>query len=84
MIDIVTWRARIGMYRVYVGPSGRRAKVLRPLLSRDMSLLLAQWLALSTVTLEVVTVIIFLIMLCGDVELNPGPRGENSLGCIVP
>ena len=84
MIDIVTWRARVGTYRAYVGPSGRRAKVLRPLLSRDMSLLLAQWLALSTVTLEVVTVIIFLIMLCGDVELNPGPRGENSLGCIVP
>ena len=30
MIDIATWRARIGLHRVRVGPSGRRAKVLRP------------------------------------------------------
>ena len=48
MIDIATWRARIGLYRVRAGPSGRRAKVLL-LLPSDGA---ADWSLLSTITVE--------------------------------
>ena len=66
MIDIATWRARIGLYRVCAGPSGtRRAKVLL-LLPSDGA---ADWSLLSTITVEqVVTVIItVLLVLSGDI-----------------
>ena len=58
MIDIVTWRARIGLHRVRVGPSGRRAKVLQPD-GANWSLLLA----LTTITIEVVVTVIILLLL---------------------
>ena len=63
MIDIATWRARIGLYRVCVGPSGRRAKVLRPDSGAgNWSLLLA----LTTITIELlVTVMILLVLFSG-------------------
>ena len=84
MVDIVTWRARIGLFCVKVGPSGRRAKVLRPF---------PQWSLLSSMTTsslvhrlmlvhcEVVAVVcILLLMLSGDVEINPGPgTGKSSI-----
>ena len=87
MVDIVTWRARIGLFRVNVGSSGRRAKVLRPFL---------QWSLLSSmatsslvhngfmlVHCEVIAVVcILLLMLSGDVEINPGPRTGKS-SCLV-
>ena len=68
MIDTATWRARIGLYRVCAGPSGRRAKVLRLIASYGA----ADWcllLAMSTIKLTVelvVTVIIILLVLSGD------------------
>ena len=68
MIDICTWRARIGLYRaVRVGPTGRtRAKVLLASSAdgvEDWSLLLA----LSTIMMElVVTVLIPLLVLLAD------------------
>ena len=55
MIDIATWRARIGLHRVRVGPSGRRAKVLRPD-GASWSLLLA----LTTITIEIVVILLVL------------------------
>ena len=48
MIDIATWRARIGLYSVRAGPSGRRTKVLLPLPSDGT----ADWSLLSTNTVE--------------------------------
>lgn len=85
MIDIATWRARIGTFHARVGPSGKKAKFLRPLrlLSRGFSLFLAT-LSTSTVNVEVVTVIFVLLMLCGDVELNPGPKiGERRKAYVA-
>ena len=79
MIDIVTWRARIGLYNASTGgPSGRRSKVLRPpAADSEWSLLLA----LCTTAVELVTVyliIVSLLLLAGDVERNPGPgTGED-------
>ena len=48
MIDIATWRARIGLYHARAGPSGRRAKELLPLASDGA----ADWSLLSTITVE--------------------------------
>ena len=78
MIDIAIWRARIGLYNLSTGgPSGRRAKVLRPS-AGEGSLLLA----LMTTAVEVVTLIIVsLLLLCGDVELNPGPGNGKNCKC---
>ena len=70
MIDIATWRARIGLYRVRAGPSGRRAKVLLPLASSDGA---ADWSLLSTITVEQVVTVIYavvitvLLVLSGDI-----------------
>ena len=69
MIDIATWRARIGLYRVRAGPSGRRAKVLLPLASDGA----ADWSLLSTITVEQVVTVIYavvitvLLVLSGDI-----------------
>ena len=62
MIDIATWRARIGLYRVRAGPSGTRRAKVRSDGATD-------WLRLSTITVEqVVTVIItILLVLSGDI-----------------
>ena len=79
MIDIATWRARIGLYRVYVGPSGQKAKVLRPLASDgDFSVLLA----LSTITVVVLSVIIILLVLTqsGDIGRYYCVRPASILG----
>ena len=64
MIDICTWRARIGLYRaVRVGSSGRtRAKVLLASSAdgvEDWSLLLA----LSTIMMELVVTVLIIIPL---------------------
>ena len=64
MIDICTWRARIGLYRAgCVGSSGRtRAKVLLPSSAdgvEDWSLLLA----LSTIMMELVVTVLIIIPL---------------------
>ena len=81
MIDVATWRARIGLYNASTGgPSGRRSKVLRaPTGDSEWSLLLA----LGTTAMELVAlhfVIASLLLLAGDVELNPGPgTGEDSI-----
>ena len=79
MIDIETWRARIGTFgRVRgVGKSSQS----RPPRGGSLFLLLLAALTsstLNTVTFEVVTVIFFLLMLCGDVELNPGPKTSEN------
>ena len=66
MIDIATWRARIGLYRVRAGPNGtRRAKV-----RSDGA---ADWSLLSTITVEQVVTVIYaviitvLLVLSGDI-----------------
>ena len=57
MIDIATWRARIGLYRVRAGPSGtRRAKVL----ASDGA---ADWSLLSTITVEQVVTVIYAVII---------------------
>ena len=67
MIDIATWRARIGLYRVRAGR--RRAKVLLPLASDGA----ADWSLLSTTTVEQVVTVIYavvitvLLVLSGDI-----------------
>ena len=81
MIDIATWRARIGSFSVNVGPSGRRSKVLRRSLlqdpqSRSFMLSVAASLVTNSIPLlrvEVILLIAILLMLSGDVETNPGP-----------
>lgn len=83
MIDIATWRARIGSFNVATGgTSGMRAKLLpRPSSAREWSLLLA----LTTTVVEVLTIFIVLlmIMLAGDVERNPGPgKGEENYSAV--
>ena len=67
MIDIATWRARIGLYRVRAGPSGtRRAKVLPSDGATD-------WSVLSTIAVEQVVTVIYavvitvLLVLSGDI-----------------
>ena len=77
MIDIATWRARIGLFNLSTGgrPGKRAGPVLRAASSTEEWSLL---LALTTSVVEVVTVIIILLMLAGDVERNPGPgKGED-------
>ena len=65
MIDIATWRARIGLYRVRAGPSGRRAKV-----RSDGA---ADWSLMSTIAVEQVVTVIYaviitvLLVLSGDI-----------------
>ena len=81
MVDIVTWRARIGLF--CVGPSGRRAKVLRPFPQWSLlsSMTTSSLVHLMLVNCEVVAVVcILLLMLSGDVEINPGPgTGKSSI-----
>ena len=66
MIDIVTWRARIGLYRVRAGPSGTRRAKVRSDGATD-------WLRLSTITVEQVVTVIYaviitiLLVLSGDI-----------------
>ena len=74
MIDIATWRARIGLHRVRVGPSGRRAKVLRPD-ETSWSLLLA----LTTITIEVVVTVIILLVLSSGGQYHYIPPPAASL-----
>ena len=74
MIDIATWRARIGLHRVCVGPSGRRAKVLRPD-GASWSLLLA----LTTITIEVVVTVIILLVLSSGGQYHYIPQPAASL-----
>ena len=87
MIDIATWRARIGLHNASIGGScGKTANVCRNVhllhgcLLRLHGLLLSVLLALTTTTLgHVMMVITTLLLLAGDVELNPGPTlGEKK------
>ena len=89
MIDIATWRARIGLYNASTGGlSGGRTKVLRPPAGDSELLLLLAWcitapllLALGTTTVELVTLhlIVNLLLLAGDVERNPGPETGEAV-----
>ena len=74
MIDIATWRARIGLHRVRVGSTGRRAKVLRPD-GTSWSLLLA----LTTITIEVVVTVIILLVLSSGGQYHYIPQPAVSL-----
>ena len=83
MIDIAIWRARIGLHNASFGGScGKTANVCRnfhllhkcllPLHGLLFSVLLA--MTTDTTTLgHVMIVITTLLLLAGDVELNPGP-----------
>ena len=88
MIDIATWRARIGLHNASIGGScGKTANVccnvhlLRRCLLPLHGLLLSVLLALTTTTLgHVMMVITTLLLLAGDVELNPGPTlGDKTV-----
>ena len=68
MIDIATWRARIGLYRVRAGPSGRRATVLLPLPSDGA----ADWSLLSTITVEQVVTVIYAVIITVLLVLSGG------------
>ena len=70
MIDIATWRARIGLYRVCVGPSGRRAKVLLPRLASSDGA--ADWSLLSTITVEQVVTVIYAVVITVLLVLSGG------------
>ena len=68
MIDICTWRARIGLYRaVRVGPSGRtRAKVLLASSADGVEDWREDWsllLALITIMMELVVTVLIIIPL---------------------
>ena len=85
MIDIATWRARIGLHNASTGGSCRKtANVCRSVHLLPLhGLLLSVLLAVTTTTLgHVMMVITTLLLLAGDVELNPGPTlGEkNNVG----
>ena len=62
MIDIATWRARIGLYRVRASPSGRRAK-------SDGA---ADWSLLSTITVEQVVTVIYAVIITVLLVLSGG------------
>ena len=71
MIDLIQWRATIGSY--YAARS-YRSKTVGTVLSW-------RWiLAYCMMSATVIAVIQMLILLCCDVEANPGP----TLGKIVP
>ena len=75
MIDIATWRARIGLHRVRVGPSGRGAKVFIRPDGPSWSLLLA----LTTITIEVVVTVIILLVLSSGGQYHYIPQPAASL-----
>ena len=63
MIDIATWRARIGLYRVRAGPSGTRRAKVRSDGAADWSLLSVE----QVVTVIYAVIITVLLVLSGDI-----------------
>ena len=78
MIDIATWRARIGLYRVRAGPSGtRRAKVLPSDGATD-------WSLLSTITVEQVVTVIYVVIITVLLVLPANIERYYSLHVVNP
>ena len=75
MIGLIQWRARIGSWNG-VSPATRSRPTSFPTSSNQLT-----WSVNSSVIIRVI--VLLLLLTCGDIELNPGPRTGGMYNIVI-